>query len=365
MNDRMKFGFIGLGMMGKPMSKTVLEAGYPLNVYDVRPEPVEEWVKAGARLLRFLLVWIFAMVPGVGILYAQDYPTKPIRIVTSGLGGGNDIVARILAQGFSSSMGQQVIVENRGSGVAPGQAVSQAPPDGYTLLVAGGSFSLAPLLQKTPYDVVKDFLPISLVSMQLNVLVVHPSLPVKSVKDLIALAKAKPGELSYASTGTGASSHLTGELFKQMAGVNLTRINYKANGPAMYDLMSGEVQMYFPVISSVIEQIKAGRLKGLAVTGQKPSVMMPGVPTMAASGLPEFESVVVTGFYAPAKTPATIINRLNQETVRFLNVAGVKEKFLNIGVEPVGSSPEELAAKIKSEMVRMGKVIKDASIRVD
>ena len=316
------------------------------------------------RLLR-LVGWILCMFSAAGMPYAQDYPTKPIRIVTSGLGGSNDIAARLIAQGFTVSMGQQVVVENRGSGVIPGQTVSQAPPDGYTLLVAGGSFTIGPLLQKTPYDVVRDFSPISLVAMQPNVLVVHPSMPAKSAKDLIALAKARPGELNYGSLGTGSSPHLAAELLKSMAGINIVRVNYKNSATYFTDLIGGHLHFLIGTASSVTPYAKSGRVRALAVTSAQPSTLVPGLPTLASSGLPGYEYVTVTGFYAPTKTPAAVVNRLNQETLRFLSAPDVKEKFFNIGVEVVGSSPETLAATIKAEITRMDKVIREAGIRVE
>ena len=316
------------------------------------------------RLLR-LVGWILCMFSAAGMPYAQDYPTKPIRIVTSGLGGSNDIAARLIAQGFTVSMGQQVVVDNRGSGVIPGQTVSQAPPDGYTLLVAGGSFTIGPLLQKTPYDVVRDFSPISLVAMQPNVLVVHPSMPAKSAKDLIALAKARPGELNYGSLGTGSSPHLAAELLKSMAGINIVRVNYKNSATYFTDLIGGHLHFLIGTASSVTPYAKSGRVRALAVTSAQPSTLVPGLPTLASSGLPGYEYVTVTGFYAPTKTPAAVVNRLNQETLRFLSAPDVKEKFFNIGVEVVGSSPETLAATIKAEITRMDKVIREAGIRVE
>ena len=316
------------------------------------------------RLLR-LVGWILCMFSAAGMPYAQDYPTKPIRIVTSGLGGSNDIAARLIAQGFTVSMGQQVVVENRGSGVIPGQTVSQAPPDGYTLLVAGGSFTIGPLLQKTPYDVVRDFSPISLVAMQPNVLVVHPSMPAKSAKDLIALAKARPGELNYGSLGTGSSPHLAAELLKSMAGIDIVRVNYKNSATYFTDLIGGHLHFLIGTASSVTPYAKSGRVRALAVTSAQPSTLVPGLPTLASSGLPGYEYVTVTGFYAPTKTPAAVVNRLNQETLRFLSAPDVKEKFFNIGVEVVGSSPETLAATIKAEITRMDKVIREAGIRVE
>ena len=245
------------------------------------------------------------------------------------------------------------------------ETVAKAPPDGYTVLVYGSTIWITPLLQNTPYDPVTDFAPITLVAISPHAIVVHPSLPVKSVRELIALAKAKPGDLNYASLGTGTSTHLGAELFKSMAHVNIVRVPYKSAATQMADLLSGQVQMTFSTTGAAMPHVKSGRLRALAVTSAKPSALMSGLPTVAASGLPGFESGAIYVMFAPSGTPAAIISRLNQETVRYLNQADVKERFFSAGLEAVGSTPEELAAKMKSEMARLGKVIKDAGIRAE
>ena len=289
--------------------------------------------------------------------------SKPIRIVTGASGGSSDFTARLIAQGLTENLRQQVIVDNRGN--IDGELVAKAPPDGYTLLIDGASIWIGPLVQKTPYDPVRDFVPVTLAVSAPNVIVVHPSLPVKSVRELIALAKAQPGKLNYSSGGIGAASHLAAELFKSMAGVVIVNINYKGTGPALNALIAGEVQLMFanPAIAS--PHIKSERVRALAVTSLQPSPLMPDLPTVAAAGLPGFESVVIQGMFAPAGTPAALVNRLSREIVKVLNRPDVKERHFNTGVETVGSTPEELAAKIKSEMAKWGKVIKDAGIRVD
>lgn len=302
---------------------------------------------------------------GVSPASGQEYPAKPMRIVTPGIGGSSDFSARLIAQGLTVNLGQQVIVDNRPTGVIPGEIVSKAPPDGYTLLLAGGSFFIGPLMQKTPYDPVKDFSPISLTTTQPNVLVVHPSLPVKSAKDLIVLARARPGALNYSMAGAGSSGHLAAELFKAMAGIDVVRINYKGAGAALSDLVAGQVHLTFATAGSVAPLIKSARLKALAVTSGQPSVLFPGLPTVAAAGLPGYETVSNLGIFAPAKTPDSIINRLHREIVRVLSRGDIKEKLLNAGTEAVGSSPEQFAATIKSEITRLGKVIRDAGIGVD
>ncbi len=299
---------------------------------------------------------------GAGTACAQDYPSKPIRIIVPGIGNSFDIAARQIAQGMS--LGQPVIVDNRPPGVIPGQVVAQSPPDGYTLLYSGSSLWLGQYLQKsTPYDVIKDFVPITLTTRSPTVLVVHPSLPVKSAKDLIALARSRPGALNYASGATGAVNHLTAELFKSMAKVDIVRVAYRGGGPALMDLIAGQVQLMFAVSGSVAPHMKTGRLKALAVTSAQPTELAPGLPTLAATGLPEFEAVSNAGIFAPARTPKPIVDRLNQEIVRALAKPDVREKFFSSGVEPVGSTPAQLEAAVKAEMVKMGKLIKDAGIR--
>ena len=306
-----------------------------------------------------------ALILATNVAWAQNYPTKTIRIVTSGVGGSGDFTSRLVAQGLSAAVGQQVIVENRAAGGASGVIVSQAPADGYTLLLNGGSLWIGTLIEKTPYDAVRDFAPISVINRQPNVLVVHASVPVKTVKDLIALAKAEPGKLNYSTGALGSASHLSAELFKSMARVNIVRISYKSAGLRVTALLSNEVQMEFSSPNSGAQHIKAGKLRAIAVTTAQPSPLVPGVPTVAASGLPGYESAGLYGFFAPAKTPAAIIEKLNRETATVLRRDDVKDKFFAASMEAVGSSPKELADTIKSEMTRLGKVIKEAGIRAE
>jgi len=300
-----------------------------------------------------------------GVASGQRYPDKPVRMVTGGTGGSSDTVSRLLAQGLTAGLGQQIIVDSRPSGVIPGQIVMAAPPDGYTLLLSSGSLWIAPLMQKTPYDAVKDFATITLTNIAPNVLVVTPSLPAKSVTELIAFAKAKPGALNYSTSAVGGSGHLAAELFNVMAGVNTVHIPYKAAGLALSDLMGGRVQFAFATGGSVTPHVKSGRLRALAVTSLRPSILFPELPTVAASGLPGYESITIHGLFGPAGTPAALINQLNQATVRFLKTPEAKERFLNAGVESVGTSPAEFMARIKSEVARLQKVIKSAGIRLE
>ena len=296
---------------------------------------------------------------------AQEFPGKPVRLIVPGTGNSFDIAARQIAQAIAGPLGQPVIVDNRPPGVIPGQVVAQAAPDGHTLLYSANSLWLGQFLQaETPYDVVRDFAPIMLTTRSPTVLVVHPSLPVKSVRDLIALAKARPGTLNYGSGATGSANHLAAELFKSMAGgLDIVRIGYKGTGPALIDLIAGQLQMMFTVTGSVAPHMKSGRLKPLAVSSAQPTELMPGVPTVAASGLPGFESAGLAGVFAPAKTPRAVIDRLNREISRVLGTSDLKEKFLSAGVEIVASTPEQFTAAIKAEMGSVGKLIKDAGIR--
>jgi tripartite-type tricarboxylate transporter receptor subunit TctC len=316
-------------------------------------------------LQRFVvrIIAVCAMVLGAGVASGQNFPNKPIRIVTSEAGGGNDVQARLIAQGLTGALGEQVIVENRPSGIIPGDIVSKAQPNGYTLLLYNNALWTGPLIQSTPYDAVKDFSPIVAVSKAANVLVVNPALPIHSVAELIGLAKAKPGELNYGSSGTGASNHLAAELFRVMAGINIVRINYKGAGPALTALLAGEIQLMFPTAGAVAPHIRTGRVRVLAVTSAEPTALAPGVPTVAASGLPGYESISIYGIFAPAGTPRVLIDKLNREIVRLLNRADIKEKFFNAGMETMGGSPEQLGATVKSEIARVGRVIKQAGIR--
>jgi tripartite-type tricarboxylate transporter receptor subunit TctC len=313
-------------------------------------------------LVRLICCCSAAIICCAGAWGAQDYPNRPLRIVTSEAGGGNDLHARLVARGLSGALGQQVIVENRPSGVIPGDIVAKANPNGYTLLLYNNTFWIGPLLQAAPYDPLRDFAMITTVSISPNVLVVTPLLPAKSVAELIALARTKPGELNYASSGTGASNHLAAELLKSMAGINIVRIGYKGAGQAMNDLIAGQVQLMFPTAGAAAAHVRAGRVRALAVTSIAPSSLVPGLPAVAAT-LPGYESIAIYGLFVPARTPPPIINRLHKETVQVLNTPDVKEKLQSAGVEVIGDMPDQLAARVKSEMLRIGKVIKDTGIR--
>jgi tripartite-type tricarboxylate transporter receptor subunit TctC len=257
-------------------------------------------------MLARVVAWIFLagiIVVGTETASAQNYPNKPIRLVTAEAGGGADFLARLIAQGLAAGFGQQVIVDNRGaaSGVVAADTVAKAPPDGYTLLAIGSVLWLTPFLQDSVgYDPVKDFAPVSITARSVNILVVHPSIAATSVKELLAFARSKPGQLNCASGATGSSNHLAAELFRSMSGVDFVRIPYKGSGPALNDLLGGQVQMMFPTSAAGLPHVKSGRLRALAVTSLKPSTLAPGLPTVAESGVPGYESVVMYALLAPA-----------------------------------------------------------------
>lgn len=304
------------------------------------------------------------VVLGTAVAFAQgNYPDKVVRIVTPASGGGSDVLSRLIAPGLSSALGQQVIVDNRGAIAA--ELVSKAAPDGYTLLINGSPMWLLPVLRpSSSWDAVRDFASVTLAVSSPSILVVHPSVPVNSVKQLIALAKANPGKLNYAAGTVGATPHLAGELFKVMAGVKVVMVPYKGSGPGLIGLRTGEVEFMFPGAASAWGFVKNGTLKGLAVCSAEPSPLFPGIPTMAAAGLPGFVSVSPQGIVVPAGTPPAIIKRLNQEIVRVLHSSTVEGRLNNGGIEVIGSSPEEFDAAIKADIIRVRKLAKDAGIKI-
>ena len=298
--------------------------------------------------------------------YGQTYPTKPIRMVAPTAGGGIDFVARVLAPALSANLGQQVVIDNRGGagGLIAVETVIRAKPDGYTLLVYGPPAWINPLLKKNiSYDPVKDLLPVGLLTRTANLLVVHPSLPVKSAKDLIDLAKAKPGQLNDAGSDTGSSAHLAAELFKYMAGVSIVRVPYKGVGAGIAGLVSGEVQIMIPVISAAMPHVTSGRLRALGVSTREPTKLAPGVPTIASTGVPGYSVEGENAIWAPVGTPPAIVARLNEELNRALQNPEVREKLVLGGTEPSGGSPQAAAQMIKTDMAKWAKVIKAAGIR--
>jgi tripartite-type tricarboxylate transporter receptor subunit TctC len=304
------------------------------------------------------------LLAAAAVGHAQEYPSKTIRIVASEAGGSGDFVSRLIAQGLTSALGQQVIVDNRGGGVVAGDVVAKAPPDGYTVLLYGNTFWLLPLMRKQmPYDPYRDFVPVTEAARGVNVLVVHPSLPVKSVKDLVALARSRPGELNFSSAAPGTMNHLASELFKSMAKVNIVRVSYRGSASALTAVMSGEVQMMFGAAAPVRPHVQGGRVKALAVSTPTRSPTYPDLPTVAESGLPGFEAVSVHGIFLPAKTPEAVNARLQQEIVRVLQRPESRERLASVGVEPVGSTRAQFATVMKDEVARMGKVIREAGIQ--
>ena len=294
----------------------------------------------------------------------QPYPSRPIRLVVSGVAGSSNFTARVIANGLSASLGQQVIVDGREGGVIAAETAARAAPDGYTLHLNGSALWLLPFMRaRVPYDPVRDFMPVTLAVSTPNILVVHPSVPVKSVRELIALARAKPGELNYATGNAGTSNHLAAELFKARAGVDMTRIPYKGGGPAITDLIAGQVHLMFGAAIAVIPHVQSGRLRALAVTSARPSALAPGLPTVAEAGVPGYESVAIFGVLAPARTPPALVARLNGAIVSVLHQPEVRERLFKAGSEVVASTPEAFGAAIKAELTTLGKLIRDAGIR--
>jgi tripartite-type tricarboxylate transporter receptor subunit TctC len=312
------------------------------------------------------ILFLLALLPAAAAAQTA-YPSKPVHLVVpSASGGGTDILARALAQKFSESLGQQFVVENRaGAGQIIGiELVARSPADGYTLLMAASAIALNPIIYKTvPYDPVRDFAPITQVARLPNVLVVNASAPMASLADLIAYAKSHPGQLDFASAGTGTSPHMSVELLKSMAGIDLVHIPYKGTTPGVIDLLAGHVSLMMPNILTALPHIKAGKLRALGVSSATRSEALPEVPAIAEAGLPGYESVQWYGLLAPAGTPRDIVARIHAETARALRLPDVRERLAADGAEPVGSAPEEFAAFIKSEIVKWRKVAQTAGIK--
>jgi tripartite-type tricarboxylate transporter receptor subunit TctC len=305
-----------------------------------------------------------AITVGPILTWAQSYPSKPIRILAPETGSGGDILARVLAQGIANNLSQPLIVENR-SGALLADLIANATPDGYTVGLGAGVIWLTSLIQKTTYDPVRDFAPVSMLSATPLLMVVHPSVAATSVRELIALARARPGQLNIASGPNGGESHLAGELFKSMAAVNIVRIAYKGSSLGLNALLAGETQLMIVQATSAMPNVKAGRLRGLAVSSLEPSPLAPGLPTLSASGLPGFETIAIFGVLAPARTPVAIIDRLNRDIESFLGRADTREKFSSLGTEVQSSSPAQFGARIKSELAKWGKVLRDAGIHTE
>jgi len=307
-----------------------------------------------------------ALAAGTIQAQTQTYPNKPIRII---VGPGPDVLSRIIGQKFTEAWGQQTVVDQRpgGGGVISAELASKAPADGYTLLMITSSYTINAVLQKTSYDIVRDFSPIALCVMSPYILSVNLAQPARNIQELIALAKAKPGQLNYASAGNGTGPHLAGEMLKNMAKIDLVHIVYKGAAPAMIDLMGGQVQLFFQTGPGSLAQIKAGKIRALAVTSAVRSPQLPDLPTMIEAGMPGFEANGWNGLVAPAGTPKALIAKLSAEVTRVMKDPVVLQKITETGWEPVtlGATPEQFAKFISTDIARYAKVIKDTGAKVD
>jgi tripartite-type tricarboxylate transporter receptor subunit TctC len=302
----------------------------------------------------------------VHTVLAQTYPTRPVRIIVPFTASGpTDIIARLIGQRLHDAMGQQFIIDNRGGTNVGAQLAARAAPDGYTLFLTGiATLSIAPHMHKSlPYDPFKDYAPIAKLTLQPLMLMVHPALPARSVKDFIALARARPGQLDYASSGLAGTGHLAGELFKSLTKTSMEHIPYKGAAPALTDLIAGQVQVMFGTMLAAVPLVKSGKLRALGVTGEKRALPVPDVPTFSEAGLPNFDAVSWTCMLAPAGTATEIIQRLNTELVKIVRDPTVLERLSGDGVVGTGSTPQETAAYIKSEAAKWGKVLRDAGIK--
>jgi tripartite-type tricarboxylate transporter receptor subunit TctC len=300
---------------------------------------------------------------------AQAYPSKTVRLVVPfAAGGSTDIVARTISARLTEMWGQSVVVDNRAGGgtVIGTEIVAKSPPDGYTLLVTPAPFTINPsLLKKLPYDALNDFTPIMLINTTPLVVVVNPSVPARSIKELIALAKSKPGKLNFGSSGTGGSNHLAGELFNAMAGVKMVHIPYKGNAPALTDLVGGHVDLLFNGLTSAFALIKADKIRALAVTSRERSPVFPDLPTVSEAGLKGFEAVAWNGLSGPAKLPREIVTKVNTDVIKIVNAPELRERLKAEGSDPVGSTPEQYAAFLREEIAKWAKVIKFANVQAE
>jgi len=320
----------------------------------------------GARARAFAAVALGALCGAAAA--QQSYPSRPIRFITPyAPGGSTTLMARLVGQHLTERWGQNVIVDNRpgGNTVIGTEIVAKSPPDGYTILLTPITHCILSSLMKTPYDPVKDFAPVAGVAISPQLLVVHPGVPANTVPELIALAKSKPGQLTFASSGSGGTSHLAGEVFNMLAAVNTRHIPYKGGGPATIDLIGGHVQMFYSVPLNVIPHVQSGKLKAIAVTGQNRLSALSRIPTFAEAGLPGFDVVTWNGVTAPAGTPKAIVDKLSVEIGAMLAMPAVKEKLEAIGTSPMSMTADQFGAMIKSEIAMYAKVIKTANIRID
>ncbi len=326
-------------------------------------------IRAAARVLRTLNAGLLTALSGVLLVtaaHAQEFPAKPIRII---VGPGPDIVARMFGQKFTETWGHQTIVEQRpgGGGTIATEMVAKAPPDGYTLLLSSAAYTINAVLQPGPYDLVRDFASIALCATSPFIMSVHPSVPAKSVKELIALAKAKPGQLVYSSSGNGTPPHLAGEMFKTMAKVDILHVPYKYATPALIDVVSGQVQIMWPIMSISLPQVQSGKLRGLGVSTRERTKLAPQLATIAESGLPGYEIVGWNGLIAPAKTPAVVVNKINAEVNRQLKASELVQRLGQSSYDPAGdkNSPEQFTDFVRAEIAKFAKLVKETGTKVD
>ncbi len=317
-----------------------------------------------------LSTFAFLLCCGIATAMAQPYPSKPVRMVMPfPPGGPTDILGRLIGQKLTEAWGQNVIIDNRpgGAGMIGAVVAVKSPPDGYTLFLGGvTTLSIAPFLHKDmPYDPLRDFIPITQTSIQPIMLMTHPSLPVRTVKEYVALARAKPGQINYATSGQGGSGHLAGELFRSHARINIIHVPYRGAPPALTDLMAGQVQSLFGTMLASVPSIRIGKIRGIAITGPQRSGAVPDVPTFAEAGYPEYEASSWNGILVPAGTPAAIVAKLNTDLVKVLKTPNVLERLAADGSVAVGNSAQEFAAFIKSEQVKWGKVVREANVRIE
>jgi tripartite-type tricarboxylate transporter receptor subunit TctC len=320
--------------------------------------------------VRWMVAGSLSLTAVLAQAQTAGYPVKPVRwVVPFPPGGSADIMGRMIGQDLAKALGQQVVIENRAgaSAIVGSEYVAKSPADGYTLLQANVSqMTIHPsLYPRLPYDPLKDFAPVTVLGIVTSVMVTTPSLPVASVRDLVALAKKRPGQLNFTSSGAGSSTHLTGELLKQRAGIAMTHINYKGSGPALTDVMAGFVEIMFENLPSALPFINANKLKVLAVTGKDRSPVLKSVPTLAESGFPGFDMVSWQALVAPAGTPRAVVDRLNAEVAKVLKTPEMKEKMTGLGTDVVANSPEQFAQYLREETAKWSKIVKDAGIKLE
>jgi tripartite-type tricarboxylate transporter receptor subunit TctC len=333
----------------------------------MKGEPAETGEAAKHRSWRAVTL-VAAVFACAGAL-AQSYPSRPIRlIVPFTAGGGTDISARIVGQRLGERLGTSIVIDNRtgAGGMVGTEIVARASPDGYTLVLVSSSHAINPSLHRAmPYDAVKDFAPVTLVVLSPGILVVNPAIPARSVKEFIELVRSKPGQLTYASAGSGTPVHLSMELLKSVAGIDIVHVPYKGSAAVMTDILSGRIAAMIPSVASVLPLVKAGKLNALAVTSRTRTAAAPDVPTMIEAGVPGYDAASWYGLLAPAATPRAIINRLNAETVQVLRMDDVRERLIGQGLDPVGNSPQEFAARIGEEIAKWRGVVKAAGVKLE